>query len=624
LRQHERAKRMTITEDLQNCDWQTIIEAATAKHCHEFTRLLLHRARRAETDGDAYGYVYELIRDVAGLLLDLKSPRSPFRPEMEWNGTRTFAVEDLTPEQTDALRTIAPIVRDPEIRARICDLCWTLNRSDHQLGRLAIVGYLESAQRLAVSETPSLACDNITRAVQVAALIGRKGEQYTQLVDSLQCFAEQDGLHPMVIATILEQILEQKAGDTERLRQLAEATAHRCNEASDWWRERELWDVAEKFSTRLNDSIGVTHARTAVAESFLTEADALGGLNDPTASAAVAHRLEHGLHALRRIDGTADRQKEIHERLLASEFAQGKQMGRITAMTDISEAVTATRAQFRDVGSVEDALFKLALIAHPPRIRDLRAEVDDAAKRFPLQHLFERVAVDAEGKVIAKYAGASAEDEDDREHAIRAQMTSNANLHRAVNVDAGILPGVDEIASRMNVRLAHFEQLVRISPFIPAGHHAAFATGLYAGFEMRLIEAAHILVNQLEPAIRHVLRMNGVITSKFSPEGIQENLNLNELLWLPEMDAVFGEDLRFDLQGLLIERFGCNLRNRIDHGLLADAEFFSPTVVYLWWLTLRLCCLPLIAQRLESNKPDFGTENGVPPAADSVRKETEI
>src|SRR5688572_592382 len=142
---------MTILEDLESCDWQAIIESATDKHCHEYMRLMFHCARRAETERDAPLNVYELIRDVAGLRLDLKAPRSPFRPEMEWNGMRTFAVEDLTPEQTAALRTIAPTARDPEMRGRICDLCWTLDRKDHQLGRMAILAYLESAERLATS-----------------------------------------------------------------------------------------------------------------------------------------------------------------------------------------------------------------------------------------------------------------------------------------------------------------------------------------------------------------------------------------------------------------------------------------------------------------------------------------
>lgn len=47
----------------------------------------------------------------------------------------------------------------------------------------------------------------------------------------------------------------------------------------------------------------------------------------------------------------------------------------------------------------------------------------------------------------------------------------------------------------------------------------------------------------------------------------------------------------FDLQGLLVERFGANLRNRMAHGLMADIEFTTPTVLYLWWLVLRICVI---------------------------------
>ena len=51
----------------------------------------------------------------------------------------------------------------------------------------------------------------------------------------------------------------------------------------------------------------------------------------------------------------------------------------------------------------------------------------------------------------------------------------------------------------------------------------------------------------------------------------------------------FGEALAFDLRGLLVERMGANLRNRIAHGLMSDADFSGTDVVYAWWLALRLC-----------------------------------
>lgn len=41
------------------------------------------------------------------------------------------------------------------------------------------------------------------------------------------------------------------------------------------------------------------------------------------------------------------------------------------------------------------------------------------------------------------------------------------------------------------------------------------------------------------------------------------------------------------------------------HGLINDGEFLSPLMSYLWCLTLRLCCLPILIheQRVEQSDP---------------------
>jgi hypothetical protein len=58
---------------------------------------------------------------------------------------------------------------------------------------------------------------------------------------------------------------------------------------------------------------------------------------------------------------------------------------------------------------------------------------------------------------------------------------------------------------------------------------------------------------------------------------------------MPEIEEIFGPDIAFDLRGILIERFGHNMRNESAHGLMPEGAFFQPASVYLWWLVLRLC-----------------------------------
>jgi hypothetical protein len=108
------------------------------------------------------------------------------------------------------------------------------------------------------------------------------------------------------------------------------------------------------------------------------------------------------------------------------------------------------------------------------------------------------------------------------------------------------------------------------------------------------VSAAHLLNPQLENTIRYVLSHRGVITSSINTEGIQEEFNLNRLLSLEQTIETFGVDTVFDLQGLLVERWGANLRNKVAHGLMSHAAFYSVDTVYFWGLMLRLCCLPII------------------------------
>jgi hypothetical protein len=64
----------------------------------------------------------------------------------------------------------------------------------------------------------------------------------------------------------------------------------------------------------------------------------------------------------------------------------------------------------------------------------------------------------------------------------------------------------------------------------------------------------------------------------------------------------------FDLQGLLVERHGMNLRNRMAHGLMTDGEFTTPTVLYLWWLVLRICVIYAFTNSKQKRREDRETE----------------
>lgn len=72
-------------------------------------------------------------------------------------------------------------------------------------------------------------------------------------------------------------------------------------------------------------------------------------------------------------------------------------------------------------------------------------------------------------------------------------------------------------------------------------------------------------------------------------DGLQKELDLGGLLSMPRTKELFGDDLIFDLRGILTEKFGENLRNDMAHGNIPEAAFFhSAGPLYFWWLFLRM------------------------------------
>ena len=153
----------------------------------------------------------------------------------------------------------------------------------------------------------------------------------------------------------------------------------------------------------------------------------------------------------------------------------------------------------------------------------------------------------------------------------------------------------------MPVDTTIFHDLVILNPFVPQGHEELFIDGLEAGLKGDWVSCAHILIPQLENSIRTYMERTGLLTTKLNNYMNQKEMDLNQLLYLDETKKIFGDDLVFLLQSLLVEDVGGNYRNRLAHGLLSRNHFYGGWVPFLWATTIRIChlCQQLTAQNKE-------------------------
>ena len=104
------------------------------------------------------------------------------------------------------------------------------------------------------------------------------------------------------------------------------------------------------------------------------------------------------------------------------------------------------------------------------------------------------------------------------------------------------------------------------------------------------VKAIHILIPQIEAALRALLGILGLPTNKpmRSSKGVMQAKNLNDVLADPNVKEVLGSDAVLYLQTFLNDPRGQNLRNRISHGLTEKRYLSKPLADRVFHVLLAL------------------------------------
>ena len=135
------------------------------------------------------------------------------------------------------------------------------------------------------------------------------------------------------------------------------------------------------------------------------------------------------------------------------------------------------------------------------------------------------------------------------------------------------------------------------SALIPLERRELFYQAFQAGFHWDFSIALHILIPQIENALRYVLERRGIAPVNIDVEGVEEVWGIEKLLAHAVTIETFGTSFVFELNSLLVARLGPNLRNLFAHGALSPEGFRSETAFYLWWVILRISAFPTSGMR---------------------------
>lgn len=519
--------------------------------------------------------------------------RARFQPLGEFAGTTTFTTAQITRDDITLLRSVK--TANVAVTARVHDVLWEFTKGKERIEHvhLAIDAYLE----LASSVDWHKADDLLHRALELSTRFqgSDEGERIARVRDVARTSLDAGASSPGELLALCELLRVARPSSDDRDAVTANINIARRDAAAarehglerNLIRELLLWEEDDDSKQDLT---------AEVAELWVAEADAR--LEAPARSAFVAASfLESAVQVLRSIPrkhrerlNVASRISELRSRIgELGEEAVDEMTEFTSSELPLGEYAEAARRVVTGVGAGE-ALLRLAQVASlttEAAERELAEQILDST----LMLMLPTTSLTQDGRVADKATA---------EEAVERQMGELAHTRRSIAVLGQILPALRVARAEHSLSRSDFVQLAFDSAVVPSGQEQLFASGLFAGWNMDLDAAVHILVPRMEALVRHHLKGAGVLTTHLDRDGIDDEVALPALLEKPEAAEVFGADLIYELRSVFAGRFGANLRHNVAHGLVVDSMRGSVVGLYSWWLVLRLVTVPFWSRDSDS------------------------
>ncbi|MBN9690563.1 MAG: DUF4209 domain-containing protein [Verrucomicrobia bacterium] len=598
-------------DDIRAYDWQAELAVATRRECDAFYEVLAARAKTPLDGGDVRSArVFQLLAVVANFCPNFEDQSQPFCPAyIDYRtGKRSLVPEDLAKPDLDALSGILEETRDPEFRARIADVLW-VSRKDYKAAQKGVEAYIESSRVLETAGIWPPFAERLQRARQVGAQLGRLKSFHLKAIQAIEDAitrheATEDGL---LCARLMHMLLRDGVGDTKRYAILSENLANKMEAIPNWHFARDYWHLRGGWSAKGGRQDEARVAQLKIANTYVKLAESFTTAAQPSFLGASGW-MAKAVHALREAKADPAEIEKAHQRLLEFQKRGMSEMQTIKIpLESDSELERNLKKSAREAAehvkghSFEDAILRFAFVADPTRPDELKKRIEDPNAGGVFTQLFGSSTVRSDGQISDTKPPLASTDPDEREEAVLKEMYSQARtVDWQLRVRVLIESARQQIVAEHPARRVDLLFLVQDNPFVPQGREGLFLRGLHAGLHGDVVLALHLLLPQIENSVREIFTAKGIITSKLDSDETQDERDLNWMLPHPEMAKIFGDGMAFDLRGLLVERFGLNLRNDIAHGLLGESQMITEGAVYAWWLTLRLCCFPIAAARQET------------------------
>ena len=506
---------------------------------------------------------------------------------------------------------------NPVLRARLCDLCWFLDRKRSKIGLAAVSAYTEIAQKSFVGELkfsnrdgpvslePEVR-DYLLRALTIGRVVGWEEPEVVGVRDQLNNFSKLAVMSKHLIpiswffAVDLEFGVSEPAkigSDLENILTELPVGSQNNSIVGGWRLAARAYHLA-----KANDD--KSRCLKAAAEALVVEAEAKQG-----SAFLASHFLSGAIAQLHGVQGAKDRRAQLRHKLIDTQAGVTEEFSHFSQQIDIRELIEQAQRAVKG-GCLLDKLFIFAALASSPDPKELIKSALESTQKYPLSSLFESSYVDRQGKVISRSQGGNF-DGFGNEAAISKRIAQSESIRRRLVASGSIEPARVSIVQNYFISEDIFCSLLQNSPFVPSDLVQTFSRGFTCLFQGDFVCSTYILTPLLENSLRHVLKSLGYDVSNFdAATQTQSDKTISALFgqMQSELESIFSEAIIKDISRVFLDKPWPSLRHSIAHGLINDGDPFGPDAIYGCWLIFRLCMLPMFEYREELKASFIGTE----------------
>ena len=573
--------------------YELISKIDSSKPDHHWDNLpySFNQSNRAKLE-DAFDLeVFDLIRKAYGITIIYRSDQGVGDTKLEY---RKYGDEGIDPFTDTELKVFNNLdwTRLPLIlKAHIYDVIWICNHK-YEAAKTAAEVYFDLYHEW-FDEVQWVQCvDYIGRAIELAAKIGIKDKKEYYLTEVYNDVVRLNGDDSSFLSiSLIELIIDQNYScDLNALLPLVDrlisnnkgsiSTAHIVEQA---------YHVKADLYKKLKDPISENSVYVQYADALMQEAEKL--VKAQNGEGTVDNRnwfmSENDIKkaiGLFQNHGAPEKAVNAQKRLVEIQKTAIKHIPMHEFKYDVSELYKKFCAEYENHSIHEliwDAIFAFGFQNKQQIHEDVIKNSSPISSLFPVQIL------GSEGQTEFLLPGLQLDDENN----ILLHMYYKAREYEMIQgqtVGAWFIQYFRKLA----LQEADLDLIFNNNPIIPKGQEKDVQRGIYYGLTGHMSDALDKLAPKVENIIRNLAEMCGDLTTYYdSKEGVQQKRVLSQVFIGEKLNECIDENILFTFDGLLQQKAGSNIRNRIGHGLNTETECSTGDCIYFVMIVLKFCAL---------------------------------